>query len=173
MEVHLVPESKPASFVTEQLQKLIPSPGTPMTHEHMSAFRSAIQSVVETGVDWDRTRILHFVAAGTHPEVVPLLLHHGASINHKDTGGNTPLHVAANACLMQNPGLGVAMVTMLLSLGADKTAKNGDGLTPKASVNAAAKDIFRFFDMVGNVDNRIADKRMATQLIVDNILAVL
>jgi hypothetical protein len=62
---------------------------------------------------------LHFAAgrAATTPEIVTLLLGHGAGVNDQDQTGCTPLHLAITA----------KVATALLVNGADTTIKSSEG----------------------------------------------
>jgi ankyrin repeat protein len=68
---------------------------------------------------------LHEAVAGWDPNVVGLLLAHGAEVNASDESGDTPLHYAA-----ARTGRKVAEV--LIAAGADVNARNKDGTTPLA-----------------------------------------
>jgi len=67
---------------------------------------------------------LHYAAEGyNHPEVVELLLEHGANPNVRDYDGYTPLHYAVEGCH-------VDVARVLLDHGADPTIRNNNGMTP-------------------------------------------
>ena len=66
---------------------------------------------------------LHSATAGSHTELVKLLLEHGADPNALQEGGFTPLHAAA-----QNGD--VETIRTLLFYGADADAKSDEGRTP-------------------------------------------
>jgi len=68
---------------------------------------------------------LHFACLCGHIEVVKILLKKGVFVNVKtDTEGNTPLHDACSRGYIK-------VVEVLLNAGADKTAKNWQGHTPR------------------------------------------
>ena len=101
--------------------------------------------LLDNGWDWEARnylggRPLHCCAAAGngHVEMIQLLVNRGAMLDSQDNLKNTPLHYAA--------GEGhAAAVRLLLSLGADRTIKNGDGKTAEdlakdENTRAAFKD---------------------------------
>jgi ankyrin repeat protein len=66
---------------------------------------------------------VHAAVAGNQPEIVDLLLGHGADPNAVDANGWTPLNIAAHAGHLD-------LVRRLLDAGADATIANHDGQTP-------------------------------------------
>lgn len=68
---------------------------------------------------------LHSAAAGSWPEMVRLLIAHGAPVNVQQAEGFTPLHSAA-----QNGS--VEIIRDLLAAGAEINARDDEGLTPLA-----------------------------------------
>ena len=62
----------------------------------------------------------------TRTEAIQVLLSHGANINFKTTGGNTPLHVHLTT-LSTNAD---ASIKLLIEFGADLNAVNDAGMTP-------------------------------------------
>ncbi len=76
--------------------------------------------------DTDGSTPLHCAAWKGHPEVVSVLLDHGADINARnqnDHWGDTPLHAAAH-------GNQRTVAEVLIARGADLQAKNPAGRTP-------------------------------------------
>lgn len=66
-------------------------------------------------------------------EAARLLLRHGARLDARDSGGSTPLHVAARPWWREN----ATLVALLLDAGADRNARDHCGRTP-AELAAAA-----------------------------------
>eukprot|EP00903_Cladosiphon_okamuranus_P017850 g16428.t1 len=64
---------------------------------------------------------LHFAIGYGDLSVVKALVDHGADVNARDGGSETPLHLASKSA---------AMVNMLLTAGADETAVDKDGNVP-------------------------------------------
>ena len=64
---------------------------------------------------------LHIAVCGGPPELVRLLLEHGADINQRDEYGWQPIHRA----LRSNPREPLAIVKILLEHGADANAQGG------------------------------------------------
>jgi ankyrin repeat protein len=77
---------------------------------------------------------LHSAAAGSHAEIVKLLLEHGADPNAAQDGGFTPLHSAA-----QNDDRD--SVEALLEAGADPSLANDEGETPADLAGDATRDL--------------------------------
>ena len=73
--------------------------------------------------DPEKNTALHIAIQRGLPEIVPLLLSHGADINAQNKDGNTPLH---EAVLYSNPGI----VTLLLKNNARTDIKNNQSVTP-------------------------------------------
>lgn len=70
-----------------------------------------------------RRSLLHWAAANGKPEVVRLMLRHGADVHRHDSIGCTALHSAVLCC---RP----ATVTVLLENGANAEESNGEGWPP-------------------------------------------
>jgi ankyrin repeat protein len=70
-----------------------------------------------------RVTPLHSAAAGSHAEIVKLLLEHGADPNAAQDGGFTPLHSAAGNDDRES-------VEALLEAGADPSLANDEGKAP-------------------------------------------
>jgi len=84
----------------------------------------------------------HYANTDELPKSVPILIEHGANINYRDGGGNTPLHWAVNWFG------GPPLVDYLLKNGADPTIKNNKGLTALDEAKAANKQ--KLIDLIGN-----------------------
>jgi ankyrin repeat protein len=75
------------------------------------------------------TPIMHHAVEALQPELVALLLAHGATVGDTDPNGETPLHRVAD--MRQAPQEQAAtMAKLLLDLGADPNARNWDDVTP-------------------------------------------
>jgi ankyrin repeat protein len=79
--------------------------------------------------DEQGTPILHHAAQALAPELVVLLLEHGASVANSDTNGETALHRVADM-LPCEPQAAARMATLLIDRGADPNARNWDDVTP-------------------------------------------
>lgn len=76
-------------------------------------------------VDYDKRTALHFACIFNEDKIAHLLVRYGANLNPLDFQGNSPLHFAvANA--------GRTLVEWLVSMNADTTVKNNEGLSPLA-----------------------------------------
>lgn len=74
---------------------------------------------------------LHLAAmGGQHPEVVRVLLEHGAMVDIRDSVGDTPLFYAINFTATGSPPIELPVVEILLEFGADPLAKNMGDYTP-------------------------------------------
>jgi uncharacterized protein len=90
---------------------------------HLDAARvllGAGAAVDAVAMDPQRVTPLHSAAAGRHPDIVSLLLEHGADPNARQRGGWTPLHAAA-----QNGDS--SSVEALLAAGADPVTRHDAG----------------------------------------------
>ncbi len=99
---------------------------------------ATLKMLIEAGADVNaisqngaNLRPLHGAVAGSHTEVVSILLSAGADPNVRQRGGWTPLHGAANHGDTE-------LVSILLNAGVEKSAKSDDGKT--AHDMAAAKN---------------------------------
>lgn len=108
--------------------------GTPLYHylyqRHLDL--EILQDLLDRGsdpnfLDEEKHNSLHIYALYSRHEgttaVIETLIKHGAYVNHKNFGGNTPLHYAALTNSEE-------VVKSLLENGADVTMKNNDGCTP-------------------------------------------
>jgi ankyrin repeat protein len=77
---------------------------------------------------------LHSAAAGSHSEIVKLLLEHGADPNAAQDGGFTPLHSAAHNDDRES-------VEALLAAGADPSLANDEGKTPADLAGDQTRDL--------------------------------
>lgn len=66
--------------------------------------------------------LIHYVCFYSYAEILPLLISHGASINHKSAHGDTPLHLAAARGQK-------SIVTILIEAGANATCTDAQGYT--------------------------------------------
>jgi ankyrin repeat protein len=79
--------------------------------------------------DEEETPILHHAVEALQPELVELLLDHGANVSEVDPTGKTPLHRCAD--IRQAPQEPAAiMASLLLDRGADPNARSWDDVTP-------------------------------------------
>jgi uncharacterized protein len=79
--------------------------------------------------DEEETPILHHAVEALQPELVVLLLDHGAKVSDVDPNGESPLHRCAD--IRQAPQVPAAnMASLLLDRGADPNARNWDDVTP-------------------------------------------
>ena len=94
--------------------------------------RSTLLAIVGRGGSLDSARALHVAVANKYKELLPVLVSLGASINLADEQGYTPLHLAAIAAAISSDTdvTAVSVATLLLALGANKTALSLDGETP-------------------------------------------
>jgi ankyrin repeat protein len=75
------------------------------------------------------TPIIHHAAEALHPELVVLLIEHGATVSGTDSNGLTALHRVAD--MRKAPQAAAAeMATLLLDRGAEPNARNWDDVTP-------------------------------------------
>jgi ankyrin repeat protein len=81
-----------------------------------------------TARDEDGTPLWFHAAQSYHPELVELLLAHGARIDDTDQGGETALHRVADS--RQAPPEAAAVATLLIDRGAAIDARNWDDVTP-------------------------------------------
>lgn len=102
---------------------------------------------------------LHNAAHYGHPDVVRVLLEHGAAIDAKNAEGNTPLFAAVH---QQHP----AVARILLEKGADVNAKNMYGYAPvRAASRNGNGEILKLLIEKG-ADVNIKDKKGDTPLLV-------
>src|SRR6478736_4107943 len=71
------------------------------------------------------TPLVHHAAEAVAPELLVLLLDHGAEVDERDENGETPLHRVADM-LTTDPDSAAHMATVLLDRGADANARNWD-----------------------------------------------
>ncbi|CAM9917413.1 unnamed protein product [Ascophyllum nodosum] len=83
---------------------------------------------VNNGVSYNGLSALHIACMRHSTDIMLTLLSHGASIGVRDEYGRPLLHDAARTCVRLDPG--TDRVDVLLSAGADETARDSDGLTP-------------------------------------------
>ena len=74
--------------------------------------------------------VLHLATSGRNPEVLEILLQHGAEIDAKDEAGNTPLHIACRGLEHTHSSHTTIMVETLVRYGANINAKNDSQHTP-------------------------------------------
>jgi uncharacterized protein len=92
-----------------------------------------------------RTR-LHFAAQNYDEDIAHLLLDSGASVDLKDSNGNTPLSTA----VFNSRGRG-ELIRLLRERGADATSTNKFGASPVSLVRTIANyDVARFFNGLGS-----------------------
>lgn len=75
---------------------------------------------------------LHIAAASHVPELVAMLLDHGADVHVRNRRGAAPLHYAADgnpASTRWNPSAQVATMTLLIQAGADPDATDKSGVS--------------------------------------------
>ena len=113
----------------------IDSDKEPLISAIRSADASAVRALLKLDVDVQtpdsvfKNRPLNWACLVGDPEIVRLLLQHGADATQPNDDGNTPLHAAAF--------LGHAkVVELLLEQGADASAANRDGATALAAAGA-------------------------------------
>ena len=95
---------------------------TPLHFAAVSDYPKIVEVLHKKGLsDYDDTPLQ--AAEFNYPEVVKLLLEHGANPNIQDADGWTPLHFAVKSCH-------VDVVRVLLDHGADLTIRNNEGRTP-------------------------------------------
>jgi ankyrin repeat protein len=108
-------------------------PNETLLHRSVAYDRLKIAAyLIQQGIPVDSTdkngrTPLHYAAFGNFPAVITLLLGKGASVNYNSKKNNIPLHDSACVPLYKNP---TEAINILLAAGADKKAKNDDGLTP-------------------------------------------
>ena len=86
--------------------------------------------------------VLHAIDTGRSHAHIAQLVADGADVNQPDGGGNSPLHFA---CELGD----LALVKLLLSLGANPNATNRDGYTPLGRVKASDATICALLASVG------------------------
>ena len=91
------------------------------------------KKVKATAKDDDGNTVLHFAARYAKPEVIPVLINHGAEVNAKNKKDDAPLHWAAEYANAE-------MISALHNAGANLNIKNHDGNTP-LHLRASAKNI--------------------------------
>ena len=89
--------------------------------------------LIESGIDvnwvseYDGETPLHQAAL---PEMISLLMSHGANVNAKDKDGRTPLHKAVDNSARGWAGMSPETVAALIAHGADVNARSMSGETP-------------------------------------------
>jgi ankyrin repeat protein len=78
--------------------------------------------------DEEKTPVLHHAVEALEPQVVRMLLDHGATCADTDGNGETALHRIGDSLAPAAPG--AAMATLLIDRGADPNARNWDDVTP-------------------------------------------
>lgn len=122
---HIFDVGAPPSRVAEQLSPLLIA----AAEGDLAATTAALQAGTSTstvGGPHARTA-LHLAAENGHVEVAKALLEAGANVNARDTGGNTPLHLA---------GQHAAMGALLMQHGADHEVRNTAGVLAAPSAES-------------------------------------
>lgn len=96
--------------------------------------KESLEKGVDVNVTYDEegTNALMQAAAGSHVEVVKVLLEAGASVDARSSDGMTAFLVAVDACSSNHGDLEIEepywdVMRLLARAGADVNAKNGDG----------------------------------------------
>jgi ankyrin repeat protein len=122
----------------------------PLTEAVISNEVETVRTLLSSGVDVDQQdkigyTALHYAAQNYLLDIALVLLEHKASVDAKDTYGNTPLFRA----VFNSKGRG-DMIQLLLIFGADKDSKNNHGVSPiELAKTIANYSIVQFFDDVG------------------------
>ena len=121
----------------------------------------ALQALVDGGACIKRTRSMMRAAADhyTGGKNLKVLLQLGGSVTDRDAYGSTALHIACVFC-------NADAVELLIENGADASAKDDDGLTPK---DVFAKTVERNKEIAeeygyGSEDDRVREERIQTVL---------
>ena len=107
------------------------------------------------------TSALQTASSYNHPEVVKLLIDHGADIEHKDYAGNTALNLAAAEGRIET-------VKLLVEAGANIHTKNSGGWTPlmHACLQGRAETVQFFLEKGANANDKAENERNITALML-------
>lgn len=127
-------ESVSASLRSRGAKETPMSRSAPLRIAARKGLLQEVQEILQQHPEWiglhnDIQRTALHLAAGTSLPIVELLLRHGADVNVRDFGDNTPLHMAAEAGKLE-------IVRALLAKKADVLAVNRQRVTP--ILNAAS-----------------------------------
>jgi ankyrin repeat protein len=148
------------NYKFEYLKHVTPLGLAVIWHKNVPVIRAILDAGVDVDATMDGKTALHLAAWGSRPEVVKLLLDHGAAPSMRDNDGSTPLHVilensfglyqedtieillayGSDLSILDNKGLTplhigarsekIGCVKMLIAAGADSSLKDRDGKTP-------------------------------------------
>ncbi len=119
---------------------------TPLHYAALDGDLNAVDAALRSGVppdaaDHEGWTALHCAAQAWAEVVCARLLEAGASVDSRDTSGNTPLWRA----VFVSRGRG-AVIQWLLRHGADPDASNGSGVSPRALAHSIANyDVAQYF----------------------------
>jgi len=134
--VHLTPITFAARRGDLEMVRLLRERGA--TPSIVTAIHLGDTAAVERALAGDRalarlrdeagTPVIHHAAEALRPELVSLLLEHGAAVDETDENGETPLHRVAD--LGHAPAGAAGVATLLIDRGAQVNARNWDDVTP-------------------------------------------